>query len=33
MRFDKFHKFRFVTAVHRGAISEKVFYDTHTEKV
>ena len=31
--FDKFHKFRFVTAVHCGAISEKVFADTHTEKV
>ena len=32
--FDKFHKFRFVTALHRGSISEKVFSDSdiHTKK-
>ena len=36
MRNDEFHqcyKFRFVTAVRRDAISEKVFSDTYTIKV
>ena len=30
--FDKFHKFRFVTAVHRSASREKVFSYAYTEK-
>ena len=31
--FHKCYKFRFVTAVRRGAISEKVFSDTYTIKL